>query len=153
MTLRRRAFLALVLVLALVSAFLRPVHAETAEFFAPEGVALAGFDPVAYFEEGRAVHGNGAFVLKWRGAMWHFASAEAMEAFEMNPGAYAPQYGGHCALAAAEGSVTPSDPEVFLIHEGRLYLIASGGGRAAFSQDLAGHIARADANWKALTGR
>ncbi|WP_343082254.1 YHS domain-containing (seleno)protein [Ostreiculturibacter nitratireducens] len=153
MTLKRRAFLITAAALILFGALHRPVHADPREVFAPGGIALDGFDPVAYFQEGRAVEGDESHVLKWRGAMWYFSSAEAMEAFEMNPGAYAPQYGGFCAVSAAEGSVSASDPTVFVIHEGRLYLIASGGGRNAFMQDLASYIARADANWKELAGR
>jgi YHS domain-containing protein len=58
------------------------------------GVAIKGYDPVAYFTEGRAVKGKKEFELKWQGAMWHFSNAANKDKFTDNPQAYAPQYGG-----------------------------------------------------------
>ena len=58
------------------------------------GVAIKGYDPVAYFTERHAVKGKKEFAFKWQGAEWHFYSAANRDKFVANPQAYAPQYGG-----------------------------------------------------------
>ncbi|MEM9245376.1 MAG: YHS domain-containing (seleno)protein, partial [Cyanobacteria bacterium P01_F01_bin.153] len=73
------------------------------------GVALKGTDPVAYFTEGKPVPGSEEFSLRWNSVQWHFASAENRDLFSANPSQYAPQYGGHCAWAAAQGYVADID--------------------------------------------
>ena len=60
-------------------------RADPSRVYAPGGVALSGYDPVAYFVQGEPVMGRAEYALKWHGAKWYFATAEAMEAFEMNP--------------------------------------------------------------------
>ena len=85
------------------------------------GVALGGFDPVAYFTDGRAVAGEPAIALRWRGVRWHFASPAHRAAFEANPQAYMPQFGGYCAVSVAQGRPVPGNPEHWAILDGRLY--------------------------------
>lgn len=58
------------------------------------GVAIKGYDAVAYFTDGRATPGKAAFEYTWRGAKWRFASAEHRELFATQPARYAPQFGG-----------------------------------------------------------
>ncbi len=123
------------------------VVAAAPEVFAPGGIAVRGTDVVAYFREGRARPGSSGHALAWRGAAWHFASAENMAAFEMDPVAYAPQYGGYCAYAVAKGYTASTVPEAWTIHEGRLYLNYSRAVRLLWRRDIPGYIARADANW------
>ena len=60
-----------------------------------DGVALKGYDPVAYFTEGHPVEGQEEFQYEWRGAKWHFASREHLDLFRKNPEKFAPQYGGY----------------------------------------------------------
>lgn len=61
----------------------------------PEGVAIKGYDPVAYFTEGKPVKGSPAFEHEWKGAKWRFANAEHLKLFTGEPKKYAPQYGGY----------------------------------------------------------
>jgi YHS domain-containing protein len=61
----------------------------------PRGVAIEGYDPVAYFTQGKAVEGSDEFSYHWMGATWYFASGEHLEMFKSNPERYAPQYGGY----------------------------------------------------------
>lgn len=61
----------------------------------PQGVAIAGHDPVAYFTQGKAIEGSEEFSYHWMGAIWHFASNQHLEMFKSNPERYAPQYGGY----------------------------------------------------------
>lgn len=147
MPLSRRLILLLALMLPVTGTILRPALAREPEIFAPGGIALRGYDPVAYVTEGRALRGSPDFALMWRGATWFFATAAAREAFEMNPEAYAPQYGGYCAYAMAEGDLAPTAPEAFAVANGRLYLTYSTAVRTLWSADVAGNIARADAHW------
>ena len=87
-----------------------------------EGVAVKGYDPVAYFVEGKPVKGSGKFEHKWMGAKWHFSSAENRDSFAKNPEKYAPQYGGYCAYAVSQGAIADIDPTAWKIVNGKLYL-------------------------------
>lgn len=117
------------------------------------GLALDGYDPVAYFEEGRPVPGSKAFTHAWSGATWRFASAAHRDAFAAAPERYAPQYGGFCAWAVAHGYTADVDPEAWKIVEGRLYLNCDKEVQAKWEADVPGHIQRADANWPALAAK
>lgn len=113
----------------------------------PGGVAIGGYDPVAYFTMGRAVKGSDEFAHKWLGATWHFVSAEHRNLFTADPAKYAPQYGGYCSQAVAAGDIGSVDPEAWRIVDGKLYLIFSKASLARWEQDIPGKIAKADANW------
>jgi YHS domain-containing protein len=153
MTLTRRALIAAILVIPVAGTILRPALAAEPEVYAPNGVAMGGYDPVAYFTEGRPVMGKAAYALRWRGALWYFASAEAMESFEMNPAGYAPQYGGYCAYAMSKGAIAPTVPEAFTVHDGRLYMNFSTEVRTIWSADIPGNIVLANGNWPAALGQ
>lgn len=114
------------------------------------GLALAGYDPVAYFAVGRPVAGDASHSLEWMGATWRFSSAENLALFRAQPTAYAPQYGGYCAWAVANGYTASADPEAWRIVEGRLYLNYSAEIQEKWEADIPGHIARADASWPKL---
>lgn len=115
-----------------------------------EDTALGGYDAVAYHTTGEAVRGSESITLSYQGATWRFATAENLALFEANPAAYAPQYGGHCAWAAAEGYLAQGDPNVWRIVDGRLYLNASQGINRRWLRDIPGFISQADANWPSL---
>jgi YHS domain-containing protein len=147
MTVSRRALIAALLLIPVAGTIVRPALAAEPEVFAPGGVAISGYDPVTYFTEGKPVMGKAGHALKWHGATWYFATAQTMEAFEMNPGAYAPQYGGYCAYAMSKGAVAPTVPEAFTVHDGRLYLNFSTEVRTIWSADVGGNVKKADQNW------
>ncbi|MEC9434298.1 MAG: YHS domain-containing (seleno)protein [Pseudomonadota bacterium] len=115
------------------------------------GRAIRGYDPVAYFTEGRPVEGSSAFETEWNGATWRFASAENRARFLAEPETYAPQYGGYCAWAVSQGYTASIEPEQWSIVEGKLYLNYNADVQAKWKADVPGFIAKADANWpKAL---
>ncbi|AMY70090.1 YHS domain-containing (seleno)protein [Frigidibacter mobilis] len=147
--LTRRAAMLLVALFCGVAA---PALADEQPMATASGVALAGRDAVAYFVEGRAVAGSADHALKWRGAVWFFASGKNLSSFEMNPLAYAPRYGGHCPESVIAGDPRPGNPELFVIREGKLYLARS---REALDRILhdPGIVAQADAAWKKLRER
>lgn len=92
----------------------------------PAGIAIGGYDPVAYFTDGEARIGSSEWTAQWGDAVWHFASDAHRRAFVENPEAYAPQFGGHCAFAASLGLKTPGAPETWSIVDGRLFFNANG---------------------------
>jgi hypothetical protein len=108
------------------------------------GRAIRGFDPVAYFTQGRPVPGSPDITLDWNGAQWRFASAENRDVFRADPAAYAPQYGGWCAWAMAQGSTASVDPEAWDIIGGKLYLNYSRDVQSRWRKDIPGFVAKAD---------
>ena len=112
-------------------------------------VAIVGYDPVAYFTDGKAVQGSPEISQSWLGATWYFASVEHREAFVAEPISYAPQYGGFCAGSMSIGLVTDNiDPESFRIIDGKLYLFGGTGGMEQdFDPAAAKILADADAHW------
>ncbi|MFQ6551940.1 YHS domain-containing (seleno)protein [Aestuariibius insulae] len=143
---RRQTLTALIAAPAVLT-LARPAFAGQAHFYMEGGVAIDGTDPTSYFTAGAPVAGDDAYSLKWQGAIWRFASAEAQDMFEMNPDRFAPQYGGYCAWAVAEGYTAPTVPEAWRIEDGRLYLNFSRRIQRRWERDIPGNIARGDANW------
>ncbi len=114
-------------------------------------VAIKGYDPVAYFTEGKATKGSEDHTLKWLGANWRFTSEDHKKAFAANPIKYAPQYGGHCAVGTSSNDTTNDiDPEAWAIIDGKLYLNYSKEVRKLLNEK---RIAKADANWKDLRNK
>ena len=114
------------------------------------GVAIHGYDPVAYFTEQKPVKGSEQFTYAWMGATWRFASAAHRDQFAANPAQYTPQYGGYCSYAVSKGHTASIDPEAWRIVEGKLYLNYSKGVQKTWAQDVPGNIQKADQNWPAL---
>jgi hypothetical protein len=111
------------------------------------GIAIKGYDPVAYFIKGRAMKGSEVFAHKWLGETWHFANAKHRDLFAADPVKYAPQFGGYCALGVAYGQNTANiDPEAWRIIDGKLYLSYDKGGAAELEQKP-GELTKAKANW------
>jgi hypothetical protein len=117
------------------------------------GVAIKGYDPVAYFDQGKPVEGKKEFSFKWKEAIWRFANANNRDQFVADPERFAPQYGGYCAYAVSLGTTADIDPEAWTIVEGKLYLNKSKSIQKTWQQDIPGHIASANRNWpKILAG-
>lgn len=150
----RRALLACGLVLAVGTAAAPAQAAEDPVFTRPfSSVAIRGTDPVAYFSEERPVEGSRDFAFDWRGATWRFSSQANLDAFEADPERYAPQYGGYCAWAVANGYTASTDPEAWTIYEGKLYLNYSLSVQAQWEEDIPGNVQRADQNWPGVLER
>ena len=117
------------------------------------GVAIEGYDPVAYFTEGKPIEGSDDLTATHDGATYRFASVANRDAFAADPAKYAPQYGGFCAYAVAHGATAPIDPEAFTVLDGKLYLNYSDHVRAQWRNDAAEFISRANENWPDLSGQ
>lgn len=114
------------------------------------GVALEGHDPVAFFTVGRPVKGSAGLAARHEGATYWFSSAENLAAFEAEPAKYAPAFGGYCGYAASIDRVSPVDVEFFEILDGRLVLQHNQRAWDKWHEDVAGNLAKADANWPGL---
>lgn len=113
----------------------------------PGGVAIQGYDPVAYHTESRAVQGSPDFGYVWEGARWQFASAANRDRFAAHPERYAPQHGGYCNMAMTRNQLTASDPNAWAIIDGKLRLFASARGRDNFQKNTAANIELVSRNW------
>jgi hypothetical protein len=88
-------------------------------------LSISGYDPVAYFTDGKAVQGKPEFEYLWHRLRWRFSSGEHRELFTRNPKQYAPQYDGYCAMGTSndeEAHKDSVDPEAWAIVDGKLYL-------------------------------
>lgn len=115
-------------------------------------LAVDGYDPVAYFTEGKPVEGKKEFTYDWSGAKWRFASAANRDKFVSEPAKYAPQYGGYCAWAVANNYTADADPQAWAVVDGKLYLNYDKKVQAKWQQDVPGNIAKGDKNWPKLQG-
>ena len=109
--------------------------------------AVSGYDTVAYFTQSKPVKGSSDHKSEYEGATWLFSSAENKAKFDENPAKYAPQYGGYCAWAAAQGYTASGDPDQWAIHNGKLYLNYNADVKQKWDADRDGFITKADQNW------
>jgi YHS domain-containing protein len=113
-------------------------------------LALQGYDPVAYFTDGKPVEGKADYELAWDGQRYRFASAQHRDLFKVNPDKYAPQFGGSCAMNMSAGVRRESDPHNWVITNGNLYVFAGVRGMENFKQNIAENSSKAATNWKSM---
>lgn len=135
---------------ALLLAAILATSAFAGEVNDVSGQAIGGYDPVAYFTEGRPLKGSPGHAATHRGATFHFATAANRDRFAADPDRYAPQYGGFCAFGASRGYKADTDPDAFTIVDGKLYLNYNQAVRSQWQKDVPGHVAKADANWPSV---
>jgi YHS domain-containing protein len=110
-------------------------------------VMLKGYDPVAYFKQGKAVPGKRSISSTYNGVTYFFASEADKADFDRNPKKFEPQYGGFCANGMAHGRKADSDPNVFFVYKGKLYVCSTLAAKAEFTSNPDANISRADNNW------
>ena len=114
---------------------------------AAAGLGLKGYDPVAYFTQGRPVPGIDQYTYSWKGVTYRFASADNLERFKTDPEKYLPQYGGYCAYAMSLDRIADIDPARWAIVDGKLYLNNGYVAQSLWSLNKSGNIASGDRNW------
>jgi YHS domain-containing protein len=115
------------------------------------GLAIKGYDPVAYFTDGKPVMGKAEHSYKWNGAEWHFANVDHLKKFKENPSKYTPQYGGFCAYGITLNSYFSTQPDVWKIVDGKLYLNKNKDIGEEWKKDIKGNIKKGDENWMKLS--
>ncbi len=114
------------------------------------GVALKGYDPVAYFTQSKPVKGLAQIAHTWMGATFWFASGEDRDLFAASPEKYAPQFGGYCAWAVSQGYTADVDPEAWKVIDGKLYVNYSKSVQRKWEDDVYKRIGEAGRNWPGL---
>ncbi|MEO1318097.1 MAG: YHS domain-containing (seleno)protein [Pseudomonadota bacterium] len=120
------------------------------EFFIADSgknIAINGYDAVAYHTVGAPTKGSADYKFEHDGVVWKFASAENMAKFKADPAKFAPAYGGWCSVGTSKGKKVPTQPHLFKVVDGKLYLNSSDGAHNLFLQDKPGTIDKADTNW------
>ncbi len=115
-----------------------------------DGVAIQGYDPVAFFTYQHPAKGNSQFQSDYNGAKYYFASAEHKAAFDKDPAKYEPQFGGYCAYGVSHGARAPIKIEAWQIVNGRLLMQYDLGVKDDFNKDQQGTLRKADHNWPGL---
>jgi YHS domain-containing protein len=114
------------------------------------GVAIQGYDPVAFFTDNKPVMGKEEIPAKYHGATYYFASKEHRDLFKQDPAKYEPSFGGYCAYGVSRNKLVEIDVNAFQIVDGRLLLQYSKSVRDDFNKDGKSNLAKADANWPVL---
>ena len=111
-------------------------------------LAIKGYDPVAYFTDGKPTPGVAAFEYQWDEHLWRFSSAEHRDRFKADPVRYAPQFGNFCAMALSKGEIVVADPENWLISDGKLYVFGkpAPAGPMLFQKDIGENVSKANQN-------
>ena len=151
-TMTRRCGVTILAGLALLFLLLQPAWAVK-PVNAPDGVAIEGFDVVAYFTDGGEAKGETEFMHKWKGAIWLFKNAANRDLFAASPEKYAPQYGGYCALSVANGKASKGSGEAWHIEDGKVYLNYDKDVRRRWLMDTRGNIHKADDWWPRLVDK
>jgi YHS domain-containing protein len=136
----------------LASTLALPVVAQTKTLLNLDkaGVAIQGYDPVAFFTDGKPVKGKPEFPARHDGALYYFASKEHRDLFKTDPLKYEPVFGGYCAYGVSRNKLVEIDVEAFQIVDGRLLLQYSMSVRDNFNKDTKGNLAKARTNWPSL---
>lgn len=114
------------------------------------GIALKGYDPVAYFAAGKSTMGGADRTARTGGATYHFASAENHAQFIADPAKYSPAYGGFCALGVTRSMKITGDPVAWKIVNDKLYINSSPESLIIWSKDISGNIKKANEAWPAI---
>lgn len=112
--------------------------------YEPSGIAVRGYDTVAYFTLGKPTEGKESFETEWRGAKWRFSSQQHLDLFVASPEKFAPQYGGYCAYGVAVGNLVKIEPDLWDIIDGKLYLNYNEDLQGKWRVDIPGYIVQAD---------
>ena len=131
-------------------AFSFPAQADPKPNLGKDGLALQGYDPVAFFTDGKPVLGQEEFHASYHDATYRFASAEHQAAFEKEPAKYEPQFGGFCAYGVTKGHLAPVKIEAFQIVDGHLLMQYDTKVRDTFNKDPESNLSEANKKWPTL---
>jgi hypothetical protein len=148
-----RAGLVLAAAVAVGLGLARPMDAATSEQVVVDrnsGLAISGFDPVAYFTDAQALPGKGEFEQVVAGVAWRFRSEGNSAAFKADPDVYTPRFGGYDPVDIARGVAVPGNPRLWVISGERLYLFYSAETKEEFRVDNDRIVTTADRVWPSV---
>jgi YHS domain-containing protein len=135
------------ILIVVMAAAIFATAAAAGEFYEKDGTAIRGYDPVAYFTDGKAVKGSPDYQAAFKGSTFHFRSQANRDAFVADPAKYAPQYGGFCAFGTAGGYKAATHPSAFTIVGNKLYLNYNQDVQKKWSSDIPAYVTTADKKW------
>jgi len=141
------ALAALALVLCAPSPVVRGATTERIVVDWHTGLAIAGYDPVAYFTDGKPMPGSADIELRYGGAVWRFCNVGNRAAFARRPDVYMPRYGGYDPVGVAHGVAVTGNPTVWLISGERLFLFYDGARLEKFKAEPEQILAAAERKW------
>jgi YHS domain-containing protein len=124
--------------------------ADSVIFNTSKDIALNGYDTVSYFTDKVAARGTPDYQADWAGSTWYFTNSKNRDLFVAKPANYVPQYGGYDPVGVSKGYTNPTDPEVYTVVAGRLYLHYSEPFREFWDEDRGTNIVLANSNWAFL---
>lgn len=136
------------LILFLSLGSLAQLQAQKDAVYSTKNGAINGYDPVAYFSDGKPIKGLDSIAINWHGATWHFADIGHRELFAAEPEKYAPQFGGWCAYGWSKDYAAKIEPQAWSIVDGRLYLNYNQDVRKDWKKKRAEYIHSAQMNYK-----
>lgn len=123
---------------------------QSIAIFSPDGIAIKGYDAVAYFSDSEPIKGEKQFSYSWQEVEWRFRSQTNLEVFKANPEKYAPQFGGYCAYGVMGNHKSPTEPAAFTIVNNKLYLNYNQNVKKLWVRDTIENIKKAEINWVTL---
>jgi YHS domain-containing protein len=146
---RNRTFLLLIALAGVAVAFIACGKTAGVEAInkTADGLAVRGFDTVAFFAEQSAFQGNPTYGYVWNGAKWLFSTPENLEKFKKSPEAYAPQFGGYCSYAVSHGYTADGDPQAWKIVDGKLFLNYNQKTKETWEKEQDRFIKQGEQNW------
>ena len=149
-----KKLLFVLIVLFTLSGFAQKDSKRMTHFNLEKNVAIQGYDPVAYFKQGKAVKGKKEITASYECVVYYFSMPVNKEYFLKNPSKFEPQYGGWCAFAMGDSNEKVSiNPETFKISNGKLYLFYNAffnNTLKSWNKNEAGLMMKADANWNKI---
>ncbi len=150
----KKTFILLFVVFSSTISLAQTTAKRTKEFNLEKGLAIKGYDPVAYFTQKKAVKGKKELTSTFEGVTYYFSSQTNKDLFLKSPSSYEPQYGGWCAYAmGSTGEKVEIDPETFKIVDGKLNLFYNAyfnNTLKSWNKDEVNLKRKADSNWKKL---
>lgn len=124
------------------------IERRAENFFLQKGIALKGYDPIAFFNQSRAVQANGTIIYAYNGVKYFFTSSNHLNQFKTTPDKFEPKYGGWCAYhMSKKGNKVAANPQHFSILNGRLYFFDSGDSKYKWENGIKQLKKEADNNW------
>jgi hypothetical protein len=147
----RRTSLQFLMAVAIGTSAIVPAELMAQGPASPKGrLTLKGYDPVAYFTDGKPTPGTAEFEYAWDGLLFRFASAAHRDLFKADPEKFAPQFAGSCAMSLTRGLKIEADPNNWTISNGKLFVFAGPGGPEKLLKDPSAAVTQAMANWSTL---
>ena len=138
---------------SLALGFALTVHAAGESNVDSSGLALKGYDPVAYFTENKPVQGKPEFTAGTKAPLTALPAPPTATPSPPRRRSTAPQYGGYCAFGIASGYKAPIEPDAWTVVDGKLYLNYNQSVRQQWSGDIPGYLRKADENWPLVRSR